>query len=83
MDTRIYKKTCIQGYTRIHVFKDIQEYMDTRTYKNTGIQEYTRIHGYKDIQEYMHTRIIQKVNRILKLYVQKYARPISFVDSNI
>ena len=57
MDTRIYKNTCIQGYTRIHVFKDIQEYMDTRTYKNTGIQGYIRIHGYKDIQKYVDTRI--------------------------
>ena len=49
MDTRIYKNTWIQGYIRIHGYKDIQEYLYTRIYKNTWIQGYTRIHGYKDI----------------------------------
>ena len=49
MDTRIYKNTWIQGYKRIHVYKDIPEYMYSRIYKNTWIQGHIRIQGYKDI----------------------------------
>ena len=57
MDTRIYKNTCIQGYTGIGGYKDIKELTDMWMYKKTSIQRYTiiwiqgytRILVYKDI----------------------------------